>query len=249
MAWKRQAWAKMPTNWIIRENGLRNFNGEQTGTAVAALKILLAIVSETRQEAPDDGPRAYLSYTQLQEITGLSRSMISPGLQMLRGLVKLEHGKGRENGYSIVGFPEPGAGGWAMIPTARLRKQGVLKAFSPRSTLDLAALKLYLLLASFRDVRSGEASISYEKIGEYTGLDRNDVSRAMSRLIDLDLVRVRSGRDKSDNQNFGYNRYILLGLAEPQAKPGSANKTDETTGLDFVDVSDLKVVSESALPF
>jgi hypothetical protein len=213
----------MPSNWITRANGLRAFQPNEAGASVSALKILLAIVSEIRQEGPDDGPRAYVTYTQLQEITGLSRGMIRPGLEKLRGLVKLEHGDGRENAYSIIGYPPPGAGGWAMVPTARLRKLGVLKKLSTRSTLDLAALKLYLVLTAFRDARSGEASISYEKIGDYTGLDRNDVSRAMSRLIDLDLVRIHSGRESSDGERFGYNRYVILGLGGPGHKASAGD--------------------------
>jgi hypothetical protein len=145
--------------------------------------------------------------------------MIRPGLKQLEGLVEIEPGVARTHRYVLADYPLPGKGGWAKIPAGHLRRNKVFRRLDARSKVDLGALKLYLLLAAFRDVRTGETSLSYEKIDEYADFGRNAVSRAMSRLIELDLIRVNSGRDVFDVANKGYNRYRLLGLIERGVEP------------------------------
>ena len=74
---------------------------------------------------------------------------------------------------------------------------------------------MYLLLVAFRENRSGVTLLSYERIIHYAGLSRNDVSRARSTLIGLDLISVQSGRFGSDNGSgfaTGYNKYFVRGL-------------------------------------
>jgi hypothetical protein len=198
------------------------------------MKLFLAIVSEVRFSETSAAPRASLTYSQLQAITGLSRGMIRPALESLHTLVKLEHGEGRENAYSLHGYPAPGTGGWAMIPAAWLRKSAVLPKFSTRSELDRCALLLYMVLAAFRDNQSGAASIAYERIGGYTALTRNEVSQAMSRLVELGMVRVRSSRDPSQSDGYSYNRYFLVGLPERSESSGMIGEAVANQGVPAV---------------
>lgn len=224
MSWSRMPWAKMPSAWISERMGLRAFKAGDPGRSIAALKLYLTILAEVRHGEGSEGlGRATLSYTQLENLADLSRSMIRPGLDLLASLkmLSVEAGDGRTHRYVIADYPPPGEGGWRQIPIGHLRRAGFFKRISARSKGDLAALKLYLVLATFRDGKSGETSLSYERIDHYTDVRRNDISRGISRLVDLDAVRVRSGRDSADHANQGYNRYELLGLQRNRTVAGS----------------------------
>jgi len=219
MSWTRLPWAKMPSAWISERMALRSFQAGSPGPSIAALKLYLTILGEVRHGEGSEGLGcARLSYTQLETLADLSRSMIRPGLDLLTSqkLVRAEVGDGRTHVYAVTGYPPPGQPGWRMIPIGHLRRSGFFQRISARSKADLAALKVYFVLATFRDGKTGETSLSYEKINHYTGVGRNDVSRALSRLVDLDTVRIHSGRDSYDTGNQGYNRYELLGLGQPK---------------------------------
>ncbi|MYM73509.1 hypothetical protein GTP56_15045 [Duganella sp. FT134W] len=59
-----------------------------------------------------------------------------------------------------------------------------------RNPMSLHALKVYMLILQARDRHTNMASIGYDKIMQYTGLRRQDVSTAANLLISLELLRV-----------------------------------------------------------
>lgn len=212
----RETWAKLPTDWI-RADGLRQFPMGKPGDGVATLKLYMVIAglagSPTGTEAPSGA--ASPTYEELQELSGVSRGAIGPALDRLDGLVYRTRGTGvRPNRYRIAGFPRVGEGGWAKLPIGHLLQGGRLAALSSRSRAHLAALKLYLVVLTFRENRSGWSNISYQRIIDYTAMTRNDVSRGISIAVDRDLVSVQSGRSGGPGvaNPRGFNRYFILGL-------------------------------------
>jgi hypothetical protein len=83
--------------------------------------------------------------------------------------------------------------GWAKLPAQRLYRSGYIHAFSDfrlRRPGELNALKLYFLFAAFRDNQTNLASISYDKIEEYTAIDRSKIKGGLSVLATTGLVYV-----------------------------------------------------------
>jgi DNA-binding transcriptional ArsR family regulator len=108
----------------------------------------------------------------------------------------------------------------------------VLRRLSARSEADRSALVVYFLLAAFRDVKIGATTLSYDKIQEYLGLSREQISQTISHLAELGMVRVRSGRDRTDPSIWGPNHYYLIGLDERGRNEVGGSDSTEKNGLD-----------------
>jgi hypothetical protein len=111
--------------------------------------------------------------------------------------------------------------------------------FHLRRRAELDALKLYYLFIAFRDNATNETFISYDKIAEYTGVERGNIKRGQSLLVTHDLVNVDYAR--SNASEFGVkNSYRLVGL-EPNQHMGMTGRGLISSGhfadeLDFSDV-------------
>jgi predicted transcriptional regulator len=215
-------WSRLPSQWIHNED-LRLFQaGKYLGKSVAALKVLLAVALCAENNSADKAGRnqgsAGLSYDELMSLTDLSRPMVAAGVKLLcgSGIVAVEgEGQGRKNRYFLSGYGvgEP----WGKLPNKRLYRNArtdrimALHEFSCRRVSDLNALKLYLLLTAFRDVRKNYAMIGYEKIWDYTGIPEAKIRRAISVLIEQGMIRVDQEKGTADKRNHP-NRYEILGL-------------------------------------
>lgn len=184
-------WVKMPTNWIRYERGLDRFTVGELGVSVSALKIYIALAAAQHVQPASESyaSTVRMSYTEIAEATGVARAMIGPSLSMLAGLIQITRGEGRQtNEYVLNGFE--GRGGWAKLPAEYIGARNTLPDFSSRLKSDLGALKLYLLLLSFRTNTTGLARLSYDKATDYLRISRSDVSAGKSRLIDSGLIRA-----------------------------------------------------------
>ena len=213
--WK---WTKMPSDWI-QEQRLKTFGPNALGPSVAALKLYCAILIRSKGPWKDGPPRLSMSYSVLEGAACLSRALVSSGLDRLGSLIVTDRGSGqRASTYSIGGFPSR-SGGWAKFPGEYFEAGKILRGFSTRSGLDLDALKLYFVLLAFRENRSGEATITYDKIGEYSGLRPRQISHARSKLISAELITLYSPRDPAGTSGGDFqqcNRYLIRGLKSPQ---------------------------------
>lgn len=197
------------------------------GSASAALLILfaLAVVSNRRQRT--DGLRldntVAATYEEIQAMMPLSRKLIAGGLELLEQLGAIGRTRqGRHNVFTLNGIERNGS--WCALPQSHLldrhpylHRLGWL-ADNIRNPKTLHALKLYMLLLTHRENHSNLASISYEKIGWYTGLRRADISRAIKLLTSCDLCSVLGEREAqrrfgpgSDEGHY-FNRYKIHGL-------------------------------------
>lgn len=216
---------KMPTSWITDKDmpGLSQlrWGGQDNAEKVAALMLYIAIVhnvnSEPNREYSEAG-FAKLSYSDFEKIVGLSRAKIAGGLKILEGLKIVEINKASKTSvYQLVNF-DPKRG-WAKLPYRNFYHDGCIKVFEEfhlRKKNELNALKMYLLIASFRDNESNLTFISYEKIHQYTGIPEKDIRSAISLLVNFNLLQVDKARasegDGEAAKTKSKNIYRLIGL-------------------------------------
>lgn len=231
------AWAKMPSAWAripvdgtetggeeASENpGLRGIswrNQKSTGTAGLIVLLALSILLNQSQRGGQNANvnQVLASYTELEEMTGLSRLLISRSLRLLEELQAINTVRiGNACAYELIGVERNG--GWCSAPqehllagTAYLRKLNGIRETLRRPS-SLYAMKLYILLLVFRDRRSNVTRISYEKISAYTGMRREDISVAWQIIAALQLGYLADDNEiplKSGERS--HNRYRVRGL-------------------------------------
>lgn len=216
---------KMPSAWITDQTkpGLSQlkWSGQDNAGKVAALMLYIAIVHNVNQEPSREFSEAgfvKLSYSDFEKIVGLSRAKIACGLKILEELGVIAIDKGEKTSiYQLTGFnPKKG---WAKLPCRHLYHDSCIKVFNEfhlRKKNELNALKMYLLVAAFRDNDSNLTFISYERIHLYTGVPENEIRSAISLLVNLNLTQVDRALDtKKEEENWtmkSRNIYRLIGL-------------------------------------
>ena len=238
------AWAKFPSAWVkisLTEDqesddnfdDSRELTGETVGlraitwrdhgsSGTAALIVLfgLAIISNLSQRGGKrrEGNLVSATYTDLEDMTGLSRTMISKGLRILEEIEAIKTEKdGNRSVYALQGIDEDGK--WCAIPQDHLldgadylkRLRGIRETI--RRPASLYAMKMYILLLVFRDRRRNSTRISYNSISRYTGLRRDGISLGWQILASWQLGWLAD--DSEDPLRKGerrHNRYKIRGL-------------------------------------
>lgn len=212
--------AKMPS-YRIRDNGapvLSELKWSQKDNAakIAALMLYIAICHNAKDKTEhvyEETGTCRLSYDRLALITGLSRPIISKGLSILEKLRLIEADREtKPTLYRVVGYNPHKY--WAKLPKRYLyNKEGsipVFHEFHLRKKNELGALKMYLLIASFRDNKTGLTRIAYDKIADYTGMQSPDIKQAISLLLNHNLISLE--RQTYDEVGKRRNIYTLKGL-------------------------------------
>ena len=223
---KMQQWVRLPSAWI-EGGGLRAFRwkGEHGGQEISALLLLAVIAHHTEGTTGI----AKLTYDDLGEAAGISRAMISAGLELLEKRSLIERGVAGRGTYGLANFNP--AAGWAKLPAKGLYSGGVVNAFqhlSLRNKNELAALKLYFLFAAFRDNESNYAQISYEKITERTAINREMIRPGLSVLAAAGLVHIDNAPSSSllrGGSQITFNRYRLTHL-DSYRHAGTSGRSD-----------------------
>lgn len=188
-----KAWTKLPTGWIQHEQGLKSFKWsakEDVDNAgqVAALMLLIALAHHTNKETG----LARLSYDAMSDILGISRALVSRGLNELEARKIIVRDPNQIRGtITLTNATEDS--GWGKLPASGLYRNGRIFAFDTfklRNHAELDALKLYFLIVALRDRKTNRAYISYEKIREHTGIWPNRIRPAISTLAASGLVSV-----------------------------------------------------------
>ena len=200
-------WVKLPSRWI-ENGGLKKFLWKNGGSDNTAALMALIVIAH---HADEDTGMAKMTYDDLCKATDISRAKLSKGLCLLedRGIIKRWQ-NGRSS-FQLVGF-DPKRG-WCKLPASRLYEEKVVEAFRHfylRSKTELNALKLYLLFAARRDRLTNFAIISFDKISEYSGIQRNKIKAATSLLASLSLVYIEPVPSKTND--YVANAYRLTGL-------------------------------------
>jgi hypothetical protein len=221
MAMKR--WVRLPSTWInqmkLREFGWGPAGGGSSDTA--ALMTLTAIA----HNADEKHGVARLTYDDFYDTTGLSRLKISKGLDALEALGVIQRAHDRRSTYRLSSY-SPEAGGWAKFPARGMyNAAGTIVAFKDfrlRSKAELDALKLFFLFVARRGQDTNMANISYEKIQEYTGIERARIKTGVSLLATHSLIYVEQ-LPSSSNEHGISNAYRIIGI-DPYAHQGTRGR-------------------------
>jgi hypothetical protein len=181
-------WVRLPSKWI-EEKGLRHlrWSSLQGANHVAALMALAAVA----HHADDETGRTRLTYDQLCNAVGLSRAKLAGGLDVLERLHVVQRAPEGRSTFQLVDYDR--SEGWCKFPARGLYVAGRILAFDDftlRKPVELHALKLYFLFAARRGSDTNMAHLSYEKIEDYSGVERHRIKSALSLLAANGLVFV-----------------------------------------------------------
>lgn len=193
--------SKCPT-WWTRNGTLIEFHGGRTaGSSIAALKCAMAISTIIEFHSR----RGQISYSGLEQLTGLSRPMVQRGIERLEELEIINADRsGHANNYQLTTLPDDDY--WAKLPAGRVQQH--LPSILNRGAIPLAALKIYMLLVSIRPNDSSSVSISYDKLREQTGIQRAHIRSALDILYSHSLVRITRNEEVEGKHNV----YTILGI-------------------------------------
>ena len=202
-------WVRLPNNWI-EDGDLKAFRwrGGAGSREAAALMVLMVIAHRADQETG----LARITYVGFGNATQLSKTLIAGGLAVLakRGVIEREP-EGRST-YRLAAF-EPNAH-YAKLPARRMYAGDVVTAFrhlNLRKAAELHALKLYFLFASRRGNDTNMANISYDKIAQYTEIDREGIKAGLNVLAVNGLIHIE--QLPSVTSQYGVsNGYRLVGI-------------------------------------
>lgn len=210
-------WRRLPSDTVLA--ALRHFTWQRiddlsaaAGTAALMLYVALLFMAEERPNDPIViGSVAGTSYDALGEATGLSRSLISQGLQRLQALKLItSEGSRQKRRYGIVW----NGGRWSKLPCQAIVSGGAIrpfKNFTLRSKHELHAMKLYLYLAAVRPRDTVYSVASYETIFERIGIPERDIRKAISLLIGCGLLASVARDHEEGERSYGPNKYFLTG--------------------------------------
>ena len=203
-------WVKIPSGWIEqgRLSKLQWKAGGDGSDRTAALMSLVALAHATDQETG----LARVTYDSMCGVTGLSRSKLSNGLEVLERMHIIERAPKGRSTYQLAKYNAQF--GWAKLPFKSMYSGGRIAAFGEfrlRRPSELDALKLFFLFIARRDRKMNVANISYDKISEYSGVSRTKIKSAISLLAALSLVYTEQV-PSSKNEYGMANAYRIVGV-------------------------------------
>jgi len=189
---RRRDWVMLPTAWI-EARGLRTFKWNDQDPPCSVVVVAFLALIAIAQHADQDTGQAVVTYDQLTEAIGVSRTKLAQGLDLLRReeLVVQSPELGR-SAYQLTQY-ELDKGGWGKLPARALYVGGRMPAFadfSLRSVHEFNALKLYLTLVARRNKVTNLVNLTYDGIEDYTGMARDRIKGALSVLTARGLVHV-----------------------------------------------------------
>lgn len=234
-----ETWIQLPLWWVLENDGtsfLKTLNWANAGANshnTAALMVLLAIASNTSHRETRKNPAigsTDLSFSDLTNITSLSRKLVSEGLKKLVSAGIIEKSKVKKtNQYTLCRSPDHK--GWGKLPAKKLYDKKVesiqaFKHFKLRSKVELNALKIYYLIVALRNNESNHSQMTYDTITKHTGVRRVDINPAISLLVSSELIRVIK-LESEINKYAVVNAYRLVGI-DSYKHEGTTGKADIT---------------------
>jgi len=199
---------------------------------MAALRVYLALALVADFDTRD----ASLSWSALEERTGLSRPMVKKGIAAAEkaGLISIDT-SGHRHSYRLLKQSDDEIT-FTQLPLIEVRK--ALPNLPTRGFHALDALKVYMTLLTVRGRNSDTAAISHKKIQVRTGVQPGRIRSAIDVLVNHRLIHVE--RSESDEgEGHSYNVYLLLGFSnwaptEPATSLATRPVTEVTAHSDFL---------------
>lgn len=203
-------WRQLPTQWV-KDGELKKLTWLAQGSdAIVALMVFL-VMSHKRSLSSDgsNNSTVQVTYDELQTALNVSRSKISGGISILLDVGWIK----KEASRSHFTFTAPSVP-WGKVPVRPLYdNHNAIFAFDSwrlRNPLELDALKLYFVLITFRDSDLNYASISYERLRHYSGVQK--IKSALNFLVASTLIYIeREAPNPYGNQNPP-NMYRIRGV-------------------------------------
>jgi RIO-like serine/threonine protein kinase len=217
----RPEWVRLPSEWIRARNltAMKWKSGGNGSDNTAALMTLVAIA-----HTADESGVAHATYDQLCAATGLSRAKLSNGLEVLNDLKVIERRTNGRSTYRLANYSIEK--GWAKLPAKSMYAGGCIAAFGElelRRAVELNAMKLFFLFVAQRGRDTNFANIGYDKIQEYTGVERAKIKSAISLLASLSLIHVEHIHSKVNDHGTA-NAYRIVGV-EPNVHMGTKGRS------------------------
>lgn len=161
-----------------------------SGKSIATLKTVIALAHESDFFSRE----VKISYSELEELTGLSRPMISNSIKWLieKAWIKLiSNSQGRTNVYELLEESEDNHS-WTKLPYKPVAEN--LKTLPNKGNKALTALKNYLMILKYRPNKE-----DVMKINHTTLIEKNNLRPEL----------VKGGNDLLLTSNFiGLGRYV-----------------------------------------
>lgn len=193
--------------------------GNDAGAHMAALRIYLALALV----ADFDTREASVSWSALQQWTGLSRPMVKKGLAAAEkaGLISIDTST-HKHSYRLLKQSDDEIS-FTQVPLLELRK--ALPKLPTRGYHALDALKVYITLLTVRGRNSDRAVISHKKIQVRTGVQPARIRSAIDALVNHRLAHVQSS-EADEGSGHPHNEYLLLGFGNrPPTGPTPTSMT------------------------
>lgn len=197
--------SKCPT-WWVRSGVLRDgFGAMDAGTSIAGLKCIIAISHDVNFHSLESS----LSYSDLEERTGLSRPMVRKGLQLIEDLELIEVDRGYRNKYTLI--EDKNDPGWAKLPIYPLKYE--LKRIPNKGRITLYGLRFYIQLLSDRPNTTNQIHMKYETIQSKVGTQGKDIKGSIDLLFNHQLISVsRVENHETERKEYKVNRYEIRGV-------------------------------------
>jgi len=157
-----------------------------------------------------------LTYTSLQELTGLSRKLIREGILVLESLDVLSYRRDGNKNIYILKNKRMQKGGWSKLPVRSLLSKD-RKSITPLHLLDLRsksslhALKIFYYLVASRFNERPYVEASYSKLSNELHLSNSDIKKAITILCTIDLIDHVKKEQSNNGPMKEPNKYFLSG--------------------------------------
>jgi hypothetical protein len=192
--------------------------GKDAGASMSALRVYLAL----SLVADFHSGEADVSWSDLQELTGLSRPMVRKGLAaaVAADWIAIDT-SGHRHSYRLIKSNDENAS-FTQVPLLELKK--ALPKLPVRGFHALDSLKVYITLLSVRSRNSDRAAIGHRKIQARTGVQPGRICSAIDVLVNHGLVDVHMS-ESVEAIGHRHNMYSLIGFGSWTTSTTSAAST------------------------
>lgn len=186
--------------WVDAPFFKERLSFSKTGKGISVLKTMIAL----SLEADFQSRQVKISFSELEDLTGLSRPMVNDAIKILveeKLVIIQSSSRGRSNVYQILDFPpnvkqpetktdeillRTKTKGWSKLPYQPVSKN--LRFLPNKGALALGALKNYLVMLKFRDNNHDYSNISHNKFIEKCGIQANKIKSSNDLLINHSFI-------------------------------------------------------------
>lgn len=210
-----KVFSKINLWWIETDIFTQQFKNSNSGTSIASLKVIIAIALE----ADHQSRLAKISLSEIQDITGLSRPMVTRAIQILlenKLINAIERRRGKSSTYQLNDVPPlhfkiAASKGWARLPYKPLIAN--LSQIPNRGLSALAALKNYLIMLKYRQNDLTTVGIKHKTFVEKGALQPKQVKKGNDILFNHELISITRVTNLNTNAvEHVKNLYEIKGL-------------------------------------